>query len=194
MESDYGRYFLSNYQHAPIPASASKPRADASLVTAGVAPSSERRQEVTQTTEVTPAADGSGPEVPAKAGLTPLPKPSSTNEAPRTMSTGSTGTPAGLFRLAPPPTPVAAMAVGSTTPAEKVVKIDTLMEAHAVERKKTDEEFFGTGAQYVDDEESLMDPGGDLQEKSAERPARATVNFAGATLPAVFSAATRAPR
>lgn len=74
-----------------------------------------------------------------------------------------TGSPA-LFRLAPPPPPINVCSVGSTTPADKVVRIESLAEKVAVadtrKGSRLEEEFLGpTGAVYVDDEESLLGVG-----------------------------------
>ncbi|OLP90279.1 hypothetical protein AK812_SmicGene28153 [Symbiodinium microadriaticum] len=95
-------------------------------------------------------------------------------------STTSTTTPdgsSGLFRLAPPPPPVNQFSVGSRTPAEQVVKFETLQEAKPATsvRSKAEEEeaadFGPTGAVFVDDEESLLGAVAQPQRQGKPRPA-----------------------
>lgn len=134
METDYGRYFLANYQSGPLPASC-------------------RFFEAASATS-RPAADD------AEAKIMPIARQSPSTEACQTTSTGTPGsTSGGVFRLAPPPPPVNQFSVGS--PAEAVVKIETLKELIATDRKSlaadaVDDTQNPTGALHVDDEESLL--------------------------------------
>ncbi|CAJ1375751.1 unnamed protein product [Effrenium voratum] len=67
----------------------------------------------------------------------------------------------GLFRLAAPPPNQ--FAVGSRTPAEQVVKIETLQEQKAAptrsKAEEGEEDYGPTGAVFVNDEESLLGAG-----------------------------------
>mmetsp|Transcript_15409 Transcript_15409/g.26967 ORF Transcript_15409/g.26967 Transcript_15409/m.26967 type:complete len:541 (-) Transcript_15409:150-1772(-) len=161
MESEYGRYFLSNYQPGPLPSSI-----PGTLVKSSTSPATAT----------------------AEARLPPLQRPPS--DAQRTTSTGTPGS-GSLFRLAPPPPPVNQFSVGSTTPAEKVVKMESLIEQKAADRTRSqmdeDDGYGPTGAVFVDDEESLLGAGPTAVEKAKKELSRGAAGASIPSQPAVTS-------